>query len=291
MSIYLISSKKNDYLFNLFYKLNRNFQLSNFYSKVLVLEKESNYIDYILQESDDLDNIIIISDYNILDTELFELDLDIFFLLYNLPDEYLEYNNFFNMDYPDISKIKTYTKINNSFYIDETKKNIMILWGTSYTTKELIQKNYIYFKHNNEISNKEIYTNDFNDYTILNNIKITLKKKVIKKNYKSLEKLEDKTIIYLVQNHYLDDIFDLMATNNNVISNSLIAREIFKDNFCYIDNYDNFVTKFLFDKKKKMNINNIIYKDFMMHKQCYNLMDYIMKNIFVTKDLIFHNNV
>lgn len=281
MSIYLISTKSDNYLFNLFYNLDKNFQINNFYSKNLILEKESNYIEYILEDVNELDNIIIISDYNILDPKIFDLKLDIFFLLYNLPDEYLEYNNFFNLDYPDISKINKYIKINNSFYIDDTKKKLMILWGTSKTNKEVIKLNYEYFiDKNKDEDKKETYINDLDDFHIINNMKKTLNTKIIKKNYKSLSKLVNKNIIYLLNNQYFDDIFDLLITNNNICTNSELAKEIFKDNIYFINNYDNFSTKFLFSKEKKMNINNIIYKDFMMYKQCYSLMNYIFTNIF-----------
>lgn len=240
MTTFLLTSRTNKNI-DLFRKIGK--YVDNF----IIYEKNPNYEELFMDDFQ-----FILGDYEDIPKNIFHMDRT-FYFLYNIPDdEILPHDRFISMKFFDYETSKSYKKIKRGVY--EKNNNLMILWGSSFTSKLFTNENNI---------DKKVYMNQVKDIFIRRQIKNNIKGiKII--NKESIHKLNNTNIIYFKEEGEEDKIIEILSYNNNIITNSNLGNLIFSSNLHYFEDLTTLKEIPPYDSTKKENINKNIKDNYLI---------------------------
>lgn len=277
--MYIIYSSKNYSSKKLFTTLSTCFTSLFFSVTSINIDDNSNFVNIINNSTDDNCKIII-SDFNIFDFRLLKNIERFYIFMYNVPAE-LTYKNIYNLIVFDHTTISNYQFFDNGFYVKNNE--IMILWGSYLPQREIINNNYLYFS-NEIVPCTEIYCTNNTDTN-----QRTLFKKEFNDSY-IVQKIVNEDALYKNNNVFVfncdnQNIFTLLSYNNDVITNSKLAQVIFGDNICYVEDMSTMLAKIKqfdwTDRRKKMNVYNLINDKYLMIHRCTNIIDFCKLNVII----------
>lgn len=276
MSIYLIGSKNDIQEIELFRKIEKNFKYINYEVKLFEIERCPEFATIIKSENTIDNNIIIISNYNYDLQELYNSNLNIYYILGHMPTN-ITTPGFYSLIPYEFEKVQYMTKLTDGFYYKDNQ--IMILPGSSLTPNEFIYNNNLYFSRNQAISSDFILHNIFTSVDERVAFKAWCRENDIETRNTSDTGIKLNQGVYVLYNtENIDEVFDILSYDNIVITTSAVAKLIFGDNLCYINNMSEFGEKFMtfdFSDQKKMNINNLIYDKYMLYQRCNDLINFL----------------